>query len=181
MKENKNFYKVLIYTINTKSDFYKGGIYKYTMEAFLAKCKKLEKMQLIVYKTWRGKFKEIITDIEIPALWKDSYGYNYITKELPFFFYFSKKYSSEKLETMLATSLDIENYIDENLNKSEYDSYNNKVNKKDMFRQGLLKEIENAKEEFIKYTNNQGVIVKGTDKLQKERNKELVKKLDSYK
>ena len=82
---------------------------------------------------------------------------------------------------MLATSSDIENYIDENLNKDEYNSYNNEVNKKSMFKKELLKAIESAKEEFIKYTNDQGVIVKGTDKLQKERNKELVKKLDSYK
>ena len=181
MKENKNFYLVKVYTIDTESNFYNSSGETFSMSKFISKCSKKGIVTLIVYKTLWGKFKEIITDIEIAALWEDDYGEDHLTKNIPLFFCFSKRYNRKKLNTMLATSLDIEDYVDKNLNKKEYENYNSMVNKKDMFSKELLELIENAKEEFIKYANNKGVIVRGMNKLQKEKNKELVKKINSLK
>ena len=145
----------------------------------LSKCPKKEVATVIVYKALNGKFKEIITKREIPALFRYCYGRYWMTKELPLFFGAAEDKEDccdfELLDNLVATTKDINEYLQENLTDvSENSNYYR--NSKKIFKDKLDSLFENAMDDYLKLIEYLNIHDSSLKKINEKQIKQLKKK-----
>lgn len=183
MKKNK-YYKVELYSVDLELEKHMGLAQKKEYDKgtniieILKKCQKKEVATVIVYKTVMGKFKEIITKREIPALFFSySVGYE-MTKKIPLFFTFKFHVGNhikyEELENLQATPKDINDYLYENLKKPSEDSNYYSNCKKD-FEKKLDLLFDNAINEYLELVDYLNVYDSSLEKLNSDKVKKIRK------
>lgn len=177
--KNKDIYSVTLYMIDNDKPFYTYSdikemedIYKY------ASLKKVK--EILVYKM-HGRFREIITDMEIagleryPAMGETLY---FFTKKSPLFFCYSSKKNSAFtyfIPLKLVTPKQLEEYLNKNLNNIGKNIDMNYVDSKALFLEEL-KELETiAEDEFTKFSNEHNIFTKDMKKRNKEKMKKIMK------
>lgn len=184
-------YKVSLFMIDSNDTEYPNnvniarlqrcGLVKMKDVLYLVHLKK--EKEIIVYKSF-GKFREIITGMEIPALRMHSDYETFrlsLTKTEPLIFkYYSNRtvYNDEqKLESLIATPKQIEKYFEENLSIKE-DIYQNYANVKELYRKELEELFQQAWDSYDKFVNDNDINVKEDKKANKQKTKQLMKKYD---
>ena len=186
MSKNYNkIYKVELLMINNNSDgYYDTSDIENIADIFALSPVKVIK-EILVYKHF-SKFKEIITDLEIPGLESYSDYSNYIssiTQNKPYCFRYCKKENHGKyhnrytlLDNLLARPEELESYLSENLQVD--DSSLNQFDPKEMYKSNLESLFKIAEEEFFKYTKRRNIYTNDMKKIDEVKRKIIIKKYD---
>ena len=148
----KKYYKVTLRLIDGTDDLEGYHIKSFRRLVLSGKDKKLG--TVIVYKTGI-KFREIITDIEIPYLVSKGSGYSLSSVSPVYFIYDSKRGNSSHCETLnqlQVYSEEIEKYLKEKLDANSYDRDANYVDPKEEYRKQILEYFKLGEKEFEKFS-----------------------------
>ena len=135
-------------------------------------------------------FKEIITNLEIPYIEKyhTIFFYNakyYISKKSPLFFRFKKSKigsvfdSYKNLNEMLASSKEVEEYLEKYLNPDRIKSSSNYADLKEEYRKELLKLFEDADLEYQRFLESDSANFATLKKVKKKKRNEEKNKIKS--
>lgn len=148
----KKYYKVTLRIIDGTDELkgYRIKSYRRLLKSGNDKALK----DIIVYKSGM-KFKEIITDMEIPYLIITNHRVIVSSISPVYFGYLSKNHASstwKSLDQLQVYSEEVEKYLKEKLNINTYDNNSNYIDPKEEYRKELMKLFELGKEEFEKFS-----------------------------